>query len=453
MRPLPAVRRSTTSAGHGDDVLTSKSPPAGLQPRLLAAKRLADILKGQAFSPFSDTEIADGRDRALANRLVTTALRRHGHLNVVMARLLVRGMPKRSGLFEPVLRLALTELLFMDGQAEHSAVFLASEILKQDRRGAHLNKLLNGVLRQAQRQADDFKMLEPALLVPPAFLERWRQSYSDDAVKGFAQALLAGAPLDLTLRDERPELVQALGGEKVIADSYRVQERDRPVRDLPGYEEGAFWVQDVASALPSRLIGLEPGARVLDLFAAPGGKTAQLCKAGYVVTALDNNSERMTRLETNLKRVGYSADLVTMDATTYTPNERFDAVLFDAPCSATGTFRRHPEVLWHRSRKDVVERAKFQRSLMHKALDWLKPGGVFIYCTCSLEEEEGEAQARWLSEKVPGLSLLPIAAEEIGGFAEALTAEGWVRTHPALTAPGQALGALDGFFIARFRAK
>ncbi len=420
-------------------------------PRLAAAERLAEILKGQAFSPFSEAEIADGRDRALANRLVTTALRRHGHLNAVIEALLTRGLPKRSGLFEPLLRLGLTELLFMDRQAEHSALFLASEILKRDRRGAHLNKLLNGVLRQAQRQAEEFGALDPTLLIPQDFVKPWSEVYSATAVKGFAEALLAGAPLDLTLRAEDPSLVERLGGVKIIADSYRVAERDRSVRDLDGYDEGEFWVQDAASALPARLVGLDPGARVLDLFAAPGGKTAQLCKAGYAVTALDNNPDRMARLEANLGRLGYKADLVTTDATPYTPSERFDAVLFDAPCSATGTFRRHPEVLWHRSRKDVVERAKFQRMLMDKALDWLKPGGVLIYCTCSLEEEEGEAQARWLSRQADGLNPWPISADEIGGFAEALTPEGWIRTHPALTVPGSAGGALDGFFVARFR--
>jgi len=244
--------------------------------------------------------------------------------------------------------------------------------------------------------------------------------------------------------------VDALGAAPVIADTVRIDERDRPVEALPGYEDGQWWVQDAAAAIPARLLGLKPGARVLDLCAAPGGKTAQLVKAGYAVTAVDNDPDRVSRMQQNFARLGYAPEVVTVDALAYAPEQKFDGILLDAPCSATGTFRRHPEVIWHRTAGDIAGRVALQRRFIDKALAWLNPGGVLVYCVCSLEPAEGEEQARWLLGR-EGVEALPVQPGELEGLADAVTGDGFVRTYPGLPVPGDKGGTLDGFFVARVR--
>jgi 16S rRNA (cytosine967-C5)-methyltransferase len=284
-------------------------------------------------------------------------------------------------------------------------------------------------------------------LFPETLGPLWRETYGEAAIEDFAEALIEGAPLDLTLRDDDPALVEALGATPVLADTVRIETRDRPVEALPGYAEGRWWVQDAAAAIPARLIKLPPGARVLDLCAAPGGKTAQLIKAGYNVTALDSDADRMARLGENLTRLGYAAELVTADALEWQPAEKFDAILLDAPCSATGTFRRHPEVVWHRSVSDIAGRAAVQKRFISRSLSWLNSGGTLLYCVCSLEPQEGEAHLDWLSER-DDVALSPIQPAELPGLEAAVRADGTIRTRPGLSLPGDT-GTLDGFFVAR----
>ena len=423
-----------------------KKQATGLALRLVAADRLQTVLKGQSFAPFGAGEIADARDRSLANRLVTTALRYHGPITQLLDTLLARGLPKKSGRFEAVLRLSLGQLLFLPDLGEHSALFLAGEAMRADQRTQHLIKLMNGVLREAQRRRDDV-VVNAETLFPAPLLATWRAAYGDAAVEAFGRALLEGAPLDLTLKAP----IAGLEAAPVLGDTVRMVERDRSVDQLPGYAEGQFWVQDAAAAIPARLLNLAPGARVLDLCAAPGGKTAQLIKAGYAVTALDRDPARVERLRHNLDRLGYTAELVTADALDYRPEGGFDGVLLDAPCSATGTFRRHPEVAWHRQPADIAGRVALQRRLLAHAAACLNPGGTLVYCVCSLEPEEGEQQAEWAVSL--GLVPLPIEAEELDGWAAPVCKSGGIRTHPGLTVPGDKGGTLDGFFIARFRRR
>jgi 16S rRNA (cytosine967-C5)-methyltransferase len=426
-----------------------KNPP-GLALRLLAAERLGEVLKGANFAPFSASEIDEGRDRALANRLVTTALRRHGQINLMIGRYLDRGIPKKSGPFEPILRLALAHLVFLPELGDHSAIFLAVEAARRDTRSQPFAKLMNAVLRRAQGEAHQLRHLPHQALFPDTLGPLWRDTYGEDAIEDFAEALVEGAPLDLTLRDEDPELIEALGATPLFADTVRIETRDRPVEALPGYAEGRWWVQDAAAAIPARLMGLKPGARVLDLCAAPGGKTAQLIKAGYQVTALDSDAERMKRLGDNLARLGYAAELVTADALEWQPEQPFDAILLDAPCSATGTFRRHPEVVWHRSVADIAGRAAVQKRFITRSLGWLHKGGTLVYCVCSLEPQEGEAHLGWLGER-DDVALSPVQPAELTGLEAALRPDGTVRTRPGLRVggvPGDS-GTLDGFFIAR----
>ncbi len=407
------------------------------------------MLKGASFAPFSVSEIADGRDRAVANRLVTTALRRQGAIDAAIARLLERGMPKKSGSFEAVLRLSLAQLLFLPELGDHSALFLAGEAMRADVKSQHLGKLMNAVLRRAQREAESLRI--GGTPFPKQRMDKWRELYGDAALEAFAQALVEGAPLDLTLKDNDPALLAALGGRPIIADSVRVTERDSTVEQLPGYSEGRFWVQDVAAAIPARLMDLLQGGRIIDLCAAPGGKTAQLLKAGYAVTALDSDAVRMQRLADNLQRLHYGAETITADVLAYSPAALFDGVLLDAPCSATGIFRRHPEVVWHRDANDIAGRAALQRRFIARAAEMLRPGGTLVYCVCSLEPEEGEEQVPFIIEQ--GFEPVPVLAAELWGWAAPLTPAGFVRTHPGLTLPGGMAGRLDGFFVARFRKR
>jgi 16S rRNA (cytosine967-C5)-methyltransferase len=431
-------------------VAHNKPDPAGLKLRLVAAERLKAVLAGDNFTALTSAELADGRDRALANRLITTALRRHGQLNFMIHALLDKGMPGKSGSFEAVLRLSLAQLVFLPDLGAHSALFLAVEATKRDPKARHLSGLMNAVLRNAQANSAKFGMLSDDLLIPETFGDTWLDAYGEEAIVAFSQALVAGAPLDLTLKEADPELIEGLGAEPVMADTVRIEQRDRPVEALPGYADGQWWVQDAASAIPARLLGLAPGSRVLDLCAAPGGKTAQLVKAGYSVTALDSDARRMERLKDNLTRLRYEAQTVVGDAGTYDPASPFDGVLLDAPCSATGTFRRHPEVVWHRSTNDVAGRVRLQRALLTNAYRCLDAGGVLIYCVCSLEPAEGEEQVDWALDSLPGLALHPVTPEELPGLTEAVSPRGLVRTHPGMS-PGGRDGGMDGFFVARFR--
>jgi len=430
--------------------VTKKPDPAGLKLRLLAAQRLRAVLGGEHFVPLSAAELPDGRDRSLANRLINTALRRHGQINAMIPELLEKGMPAKSGTFEAVLRLSLAQLVFLPDIGAHSALFLAVEATKRDAKARHLSGLMNAVLRRAQANSARYGLLEDDTLLPDIFRRKWETAYGADAVARFVDGLVDGAPLDITLKDEDPELVDALGGEKLIADSIRVETRDRPVDALPFYDDGRWWVQDVSSALPARLLAAKAGGNVLDLCAAPGGKTAQLAKAGYVVTALDSDGTRLERLKANMQRLGYEPKVIEADATSYIAAEPFDGILLDAPCSATGTFRRHPEVLWHRNAADIEGRVKLQQGIFARAVKNLAPGGSLIYCVCSLEPEEGEAIVDWALKAFHNLELHPVAAAELPGLESAVTPAGLVRTLPSM-APNGVEGGMDGFFVARFR--
>ncbi len=430
--------------------MAQRTEPAGLKLRLAAAQRLRAVLGGEHFAPLGPDDLADGRDRALANRLITTALRRHGQIDAMLADLLEKGLPARSGTFEAVLRLSLAQLVFLPDLGAHSALFLAVEAVKRDNKARHLSGLMNAVLRRAQANSARYGLMDESLLLPDELARGWIKAYGPEAVDRFARALVDSAPLDLTLRDDDPALVEALGAEPLIADTVRLETRDRPVEALPGYAQGRWWVQDVASALPARLLDLALGSSVLDLCAAPGGKTAQLMKAGYKVTALDSDAARLERLKANMDRLGYAPKVVEADAATFDPATQYDGIVLDAPCSATGTFRRHPEVLWSRSAADIAGRVRLQRALLTNAYRCLVPGGTLIYCVCSLEAAEGEDQVGWALEALPGLSLLPVAPSDLPGLAQAITPRGLVRTTPAMT-PGSGNLGMDGFFVARFR--
>lgn len=273
--------------------------------------------------------------------------------------------------------------------------------------------------------------------LPPHVAERW-----GTRAAAIAAGLAQPPPLDLTLRDAAAAAhwAERLGGQSLLPGHVRLP-RGTAVENLDGFDEGAWWVQDLAASLPARLLGAGEGRRVLDLCAAPGGKTLQLAAAGWQVTALDASARRLERMQANLARVGLSADVVCGDALTWQPEAPFDAVLLDAPCTATGTCRRHPDVLHRVGARQIADMADLQTALLDRAASWVRPGGRLVYATCSLEPAEGEAQAARIE-----LAADPIAGDELpAGIAP--TPQGWLRSDPGML---NEVGGLDGFFIARW---
>lgn len=433
--------------------MTDSRDLPGLKLRLEAAFHLKSVLEGKPFAPIAPDRLAESRDRALANRMVTTALRRHGQIDAVFKQVLAKGVPQRAGILEAVLRIGVVQLLWLDDIPAHSAIHLAVESSRADKRAGRFDKLVNGVLRSVQRGAAEFAALGTDTLIPAWLVSQWTKSYGQEAVARFAEILTQSPPLDLTLKSPDPDLVAALGGQPVLGSTLRLAERDAAVADLAGFAEGKWWVQDVSAALPARLLDAAPGETILDLCAAPGGKTAQLAAAGARVTALDISADRMERVRANLARLDLDAEIVVADALDYAPGPVFDAVLLDAPCSATGTFRRHPEVLLHRNAQGVSERVALQRRMLAHATALLKPGGRLIYCVCSLETGEGEEQLEWVRANLPELEAVAITPSDLDGWDGPVTPQGALRLTPALTLPGGVAGGLDGFFIARFVKK
>jgi 16S rRNA (cytosine967-C5)-methyltransferase len=377
----------------------------------------------------------DARDRAAAHRLAAAALRRRGTIDAVLEPYLAR-TPPAEGMH--ILRLGAAALLFL-GTPPHAAVGTAVALARA-RNLPKLAGLVNAVLRRvAETGPTALEELDgPRLDTPPWLWTSWGVDARD-----IATAHQSEAPLDLTLS---PVAVAPEGGFLLPTGSVRLPAGTR-VTELPGFETGAFMVQDAAAALPARLLGAEPGQLVADLCAAPGGKTAQLAATGATVTGIELNPARMQRLAANLARLRLSAELVQADARSWRPATPLDGVLLDAPCSATGTIRRHPDVPYLKRQTDILPLTQLQDQLMAAATDMLKPGGRLIYAVCSLQPEEGVARATAALARLP-LDPDPIRRSELPELAAAIGREGFVRTHPGLWPQ---YGGLDGFFIARFR--
>jgi len=374
---------------------------------------------------------ADPRDRAAAHRLAAAVLRRMGTLDAVLEPLLQRAPP--DGV-RHILRLGAAGLLLLDTPA-HAAVATAVGLARA-RRFVPFAGLVNAVLRKvAAAGPAALDGLDAPRLDTPAWL--WA-SWGRDA-RVIAEAHTTEAALDLTLRPGAPV---PDGGVTLPTGTVRLSAGTR-VADLPGFAADA-WVQDAAAALPARLLAVQPGEHVADLCAAPGGKTAQLAMAGAHVIAIERDAGRLRRLHENLARLDLPVEVVQADALAWSPPAPLDAVLLDAPCSATGTIRRHPDVMRLKRPRDVAELAAGQDRLLAAATRMLRPGGRLVYAVCSLQPEEGMARA---AAAPPGLRPDPVRPEELPDLAGALTPEGWVRTHPGLWADR---GGMDGFFIARF---
>jgi len=390
------------------------------------------------------------RDRALARLIAATVLRRLGELEAVLNSYLEKPLPKKQGAVWPILLSGAAQLLFLQ-TPPHAAVGLAVDQARRDRHAAHYDKLVNALLRRVARGGSStLQGLDGvALNVPAWLLRRWTLAYGADEARRIAAASLAEAPLDLSVKDSPQTWAERLGGAVLPTGSVRLAAGGR-VEDLTGYSEGAWWVQDAAAALPARLLGPVGRKSVVDLCAAPGGKTAQLAASGADVTAVDLSGARLQRLSANLDRLQLKAQLVEADASTWAPDRTFDAVLLDAPCTSTGTIRRHPDILRLKRFDDVAALADVQSRLLEGAAGLVAPGGTLLYCTCSLEPEESGLQIERFLQRNVEFTRSPVVSGEWGIAAEWLTAEGDLRTLPYhLPNERPELAGMDGFYAAR----
>jgi 16S rRNA (cytosine967-C5)-methyltransferase len=371
------------------------------------------------------------RDRAAAHRIAAAVLRRAGSLDAVLEPFLRREPPSP---IRHILRLGAAQLLLLDTPA-HAAV-ATSVALARARGLTPFAGLVNAVLRRvAEAGQTALAGLDgPRLDTPPWLWASWGSH-----ARAIAIAHQIEAPIDLTIQTDAPQ-----GGEKLALNTVRYPAGTRIV-DLPGFVEGAFWVQDFAATLPAHLLAAAPGERVADLCAAPGGKAAQLSATGAFVTALEHNPHRMARLRENLDRLQMAPTIIQADATTWQPSEKFDAVLLDAPCSATGTIRRHPDVPHLKRARDLIALTAQQDAMLANAAAMLRPGGRLVYAVCSLQPEEGER--RLASAGAAGLRHDPFTPGELAFLPEARTADGCLRTYPSFWS---SRGGMDGFFAARF---
>jgi 16S rRNA (cytosine967-C5)-methyltransferase len=398
---------------------------------------LETALEGAAFAGLSP------QDRAFARALVMSTLRHLGPIDRALAARLEREPPEPVRM---ILRLGAAQLFHLetpDYAAVDSSVALAAA--SQATRG--FRPLVNAVLRRLGREGEGEP--DPAANAPPWLFARWRAAYGDAAALAIAATIPDEPATDLTPREaaDAPALAEALEAEVLPGGSMRRAARGR-IEDWPGFADGRWWVQDAAAAIPARLLATRPGESVLDLCAAPGGKTLQLAAAGVEVTAVDRSAARLARLTESLARTGLAAEIIAADAEAWSDARLFDAVLLDAPCASSGTFRRNPDVLWTLRPGDVAKLAEVQSRLLDTAARRVKPGGRLVYCVCSLEPEEGEAQARAFLKRHADFATLAAATGEGGAPSASLTPEGWLRL-----LPHQIAGGMDGFFVARLERR
>src|SRR5262245_361819 len=429
----------------------------------LAARRIAaDILDGVLQRRSALDELLSGknahpglprlaeRDRALTRRLTATVLRRLGTLRHLVGGFLEKGFPSDAPRTETILLLGAEQILWLE-VPDHAAVDLSVRLAQADRRAVRHAGLVNAVLRRVAQSgassASDFLGDTPEWL-----LKRWSKSFGADTAREIATANGHEPALDLTVKRDAKSWAERLRGRELPTGTVRTIAHGA-ISLLPGFSEGAWWVQDAAAALPVRLLGDIRGMNVADLCAAPGGKTAQLSLAGANVVAVDRSPGRLNRLRENLARLSLVAETVAADALEWQAGP-FDAVLLDAPCSSTGTIRRHPDIPWLKSEADLPILASLQQRLLDRAVGLLKPGAILVYCVCSMEPEEAEDQIAALLARDSRIARSRITAEDVFGREEFVTIDGDLRTlPPQLPDPDARWSGLDGFYAARLVRK
>jgi 16S rRNA (cytosine967-C5)-methyltransferase len=453
-------------------IARKKKPRAGERddsPGLAVRRVAADIVEGVLNRHRALDEMLEGsdaraataalaalsdRDRGLTRAIVAVVLRRLGTLRYLLASFLEEGLPAQAPRVEIALLVGAAQILFLE-VPDHAAVDLAVRLAREDRMALHFAGLINAVLRRIAREGKEriAALDAPVLDTPPWLMARWIKTYGEATAHAIAAANGREPALDLTVKSDAEAWAAKLDGRVLPTGSVRTIVHGA-VTALPGFDEGAWWVQDAAASIPARLLGNVAGLRVADLCAAPGGKTAQLIVAGAKVTAVDRAPGRLKRLQENLTRLSLEAELVCADVAAWTPEQPFDAVLLDAPCTSTGTIRRHPDVPWLKRSADITSLAAAQRRLLDHAITLIKPGGMLVYCTCSLEPEEGTDIVADFLAREQSVRRVPITAAEVFGEADFINADGDLRTLPYyFTAADSRFAGGDGFYAARLEKR
>ncbi len=434
------------------------SAKPGMAARRLAVNALEAVLKRK--QPFDDSFVRlseceafsalEARDKAFARAIAMAALRHAGQIRAILAQFMTKPPASPKGAFDAIMQAACAQLLFLKAPP-HAVIDLTVDMVKQDNEARRYSRLANAVLRRVANEGPALAAAQDAeqLNTPDWLWQCWVEAYGEENVRRIATQHMSEPPLDLTVKSDATGWAQKLGGIVLPSGSVRLVHKGR-IEEIEGYEAGEWWVQDAAAALPAKLFGAVEGQHIADLCAAPGGKTAQLAAAGAQVTAVDISKSRLKRLQENLTRLQLHAELVEADAILWQPECLFDGVLLDAPCSATGTIRRNPDIAHLKTVEDVEALANTQARLLDHAVTLLKPGGTLIYCTCSLQPEEGEEQVKGALARHPAISLSPIGEAEISGHEEWITEEGFLRTLPCfMQISDPDLSGIDGFFAAR----
>lgn len=429
------------------------APPRPPDARKLAARILEAVLEGKktfddAWAETHGLEKLEPRDRSFCRLLILDTLRYMGfidsRLRVHMDRLDKTPMPALLAL-----RLGATQLLLL-GTPAHAAISTSVDLVPQ--KITALRGLVNAVLRRlaAEGPLKDKSDVDAPACIPSWLYETWKKDFGAEAAAQIAAASLQEAALDITVKENAAQWAEKLGGKILPTGSVRLPPETGLITGLEGFEDGAWWVQDAAASLPAQLAGTCTGKRVFDLCAAPGGKTAQLAQAGAHVTAVDISASRLQRLKENLARLKLNAEVVESDVLQFKPTEKADIILLDAPCSATGTLRRNPDLMHRKDVGDLSRLNNLQLKMLSHAAGLLASGGRLIYAVCSLQKMEGEDVVEAFLSKNPSFSRLPLQAEEIGNRGEMVTRAGDLRTMPFHL---QAEGGMDGFYAARLIKK
>jgi 16S rRNA (cytosine967-C5)-methyltransferase len=383
-------------------------------------------------------------DRAFAQLIAKTTLRRLGQIDNLLQQFLEQPINKQNSRIMHALRMGVAQLIWLE-TPPHAAVHSSVEMTKQLKLEKY-SGLVNAVLKRVAKEGRKIiEKQDAAKLNTPAWLwELWENAYGSAITRAIAEQHLKEPPLDITVKTNPDNWARELGGKVMPTGSVRLRDAKNIIH-LKGFAEGEWWVQDMAATIPAKLLGNVKQKRVIDLCAAPGGKTAQLANAGARVSAVDVSKDRIAMLKTNVHRLKLTADYFTSDATKWAPAAAPDAILLDAPCSATGTLRRHPDVAWNKKPEDIERLCASQKKLLHHAFDMLKPNGILVYAVCSLQPEEGEHQITTFLKEQKNATLVPVEPAVIGGLKECITARGEVRTLPCHLAE---LGGMDGFYAA-----
>lgn len=441
--------------------LYDAAPPGDM---LQARKVALDILQqvfvkkhtlDQALDESSGFTTLNQRDRAFVRMLVTTVIRRLGQIDDLIRRSLSRpDQPINPPVLEFILRMGVAQLIFMN-IPDHAAVNTSVLLVEAEGHG-RMKGFINALLRRIAAEGKDWTTRQDIarLNTPEWMLKMWIDDYGLKGALDIAVANLQEPSLDITLKE--PETAahwaETLGAQVMPTGSLRLQNA-RMVQDLPGYNDGMWWVQDAAAAIPAQLFGNLPSEEsVVDLCAAPGGKTSQLASAGANVIAVDRSAKRLQRLQENMRRLklGHLVRTEVADAAVWRPREPVHFILLDAPCSATGTVRRNPDVIWMKTKADISSLVELQARLLTNAIKMLAPGGILIYCTCSLQKEEGEHQIEKLLANYEEMDRVPIQAQEVGGVSEIVTPRGDIRILPHHLG---VVGGMDGFYVSRLRKR